>query len=181
MRLETERLILRDPLRSDVDAIADLIGNYNVAKTLSRVPHPYATSDAEWWLDRRDEAKGTGDLAFAIQLKGGPEHLIGVVGVHPERDKEKEDRPIAELGYWLGEPWWGQRIVSEAARAVVGHAFATQDLQELHAGYFTGNEASRRILEGLGFVDCGVEKRQAMAVGEDVDCRMLRIKRADWK
>jgi RimJ/RimL family protein N-acetyltransferase len=179
--LETERLILRHPQWSDANAIVELIGNFNVSKTLSRVPYPYSGEDAKTWLaGRLDVESPPADHVFALQLKDGPTHLIGVVGVHAERDGSVFDGTKAEIGYWLGEPWWGQRLMSEASRAVVGHCFEVLGLEELVAGYLDGNEGSKRILEGLGFRGCGTKKRESLALGKEVDCAMLRLMHEDW-
>lgn len=180
-RLETDRLILRAPRWSDADAITRLIGNYNVSKTLSRVPYPYSDEDAKNWLaGRLDVESPPDDHVFALQLKDGPDHLVGVVGVHPERESSAFDGTTAEIGYWLGEPWWGQRLMSEASRAVVTYCFDIIGLEEIVAGYLDGNEGSKRILEGLGFKGCGVEKRGSLALGKEVDCAMLRLMHEDW-
>lgn len=184
--IETDRLILRDPREADADAITRYIGNFNVSKTLSRVPYPYAREDALWWLGERARLAGSAqDFAFAITQKEGPDEVIGVIGVHPLREDTPGEEAAAlpgaaEMGYWLGEPFWGQRIVSEAARAVVAHVFATTPLQTLVAGYFTGNEASRRILTGLGFEPCGVEERFSVALDRNVECPQLRLDRASY-
>lgn len=180
-RLETQRLILRPLEASDADAIVELIGNFNVSKTLSRVPYPYTRADAEDFLGKRPGGDfRTGDTAFAIELKAGPDHLIGVVGLHPEREGERLDRSVAEIGYWLGEPWWGRRIMSEAAACVVAHAFEYPGLMRLVGGCMVGNDGSRKILAGLGFRTFGTEKRSSVALGHDVDCHMMALGRDEW-
>lgn len=180
-RLETQRLILRPVEWRDAEAIVELIGNFNVSKTLSRVPHPYSKQDAIDFLTRRlGRDLPENDIAFAIELKSGPDHLIGCMGVHPERAEEEGDLQTAEIGYWLGEPYWGQRIMSETAACIVAYAFEVLGLQRLVGGCMVGNDGSRKILQGLGFWEFGIEKRSSAALGEDVDCHMMELSREQW-
>lgn len=180
-RLETQRLILRPVEWRDARAIVELIGNFNVSKTLSRVPHPYSKQDAIDFLTRRlGRDLPENDIAFAIELKSGPDHLIGCMGVHPERAEEEGDLQTAEIGYWLGEPYWGQRIMSETAARVVAHAFEDVELTRLVAGHMVDNEGSRRILEGLGFRRYDTNKRASAALGCEVDCHMLELTCEEW-
>src|SRR5215469_12515291 len=110
-RLETERLLLRPPEPRDVPAIVTWIGDWDVAKNLSRCPHPYIEQHAQEFLARAAEgrAKGT-DFNFAITRRGDAQYM-GQIGLHL-----KDGR--FELGYWLGKPFWGSGYASEAARRV---------------------------------------------------------------
>jgi RimJ/RimL family protein N-acetyltransferase len=113
------------------------------------VPHPYGPDDAAEFLERAasQQADGTAFM-FALAERTTPQNLIGVVSL--ERDDGPGDS--AELGYWLAQPLWGRGLMREAAKAVVGYAFESAGLARLYACYHLGNEASRRILMGLGFL-----------------------------
>jgi RimJ/RimL family protein N-acetyltransferase len=161
---------------SDAQSVANLIGTYDVAKMLSRVPYPYALSDAEEFLSRQIEGKTDEHMVFGIQIKAGPEDAIGAIGVHGEDEPDG----VAELGYWIGEPYWGKGFVSEAAHAAVAYAFTELELSKLVAGHFLGNEGSRKILLKLGFTDIGVSKRPSQARGQEVDCADLVLTRETW-
>jgi RimJ/RimL family protein N-acetyltransferase len=103
--LETARLRLRAPRRGDVKAIVRLAGDRRVAENTARVPHPYTAGDAEEFIaavNRQD-----GEASFMITLAGEP---VGACGVEP-RDSG------AEIGYWLGMPFWGRGYATEAVRA----------------------------------------------------------------
>jgi len=177
-RLETDRLILRPYQLSDAPSVAELIGNWEVAKMLSRVPHPYALKDAEDFIARfSDGAVDKDTEVFAIQLKDGPAHAVGAIGLHGEEEDDGE----AELGYWIGEPYWRQGLVTEAARAVVAHAFGPMDLIKIYAGHMIENEGSRNVLLKSGFTDFGTKTLPSKARGHDVECRQLVLKSDAWE
>jgi RimJ/RimL family protein N-acetyltransferase len=152
--LLTERLRLRRPTESDLPAVVEFIGDYDVAKNLSVVPHPYAMEHAQWWLasTRAQTAAGDGD-SWTIQLDG---QCIGVVSVTRYQGR-------LSLGYWLGKPWWGQGFATEAAAAATAFAFAEHGVYALVSGYYEDNPASGRVLAKLGFEPAGIELVRCVA------------------
>src|SRR6476620_3488977 len=111
--LETERLVLRAPRLDDAEAIATLINDRRIADNLARVPHPYTLTDAEafiGWASKNDS-----EAAFLITLADNT--LIGGCGVGVLSGTD------LEIGYWLGVPHWGNGYATEAAHAVIDHAF----------------------------------------------------------
>ncbi|WP_230482527.1 GNAT family N-acetyltransferase [Sphingomonas sp. Leaf21] len=154
--LDTTRLSLRRPAEHDVDAIVSIVGDWDVARRLARVPHPYGSRDARFFLERVVPA----EWVWAITLRDA-DRMIGAVGLTPERD-------AAELGYWLSPAHWGQGIATEAAGAVVDFGFERLGLARLTSGYFEDNPASGRVLAKLGFVETGRVLRPCVAVGGDV-------------
>jgi [ribosomal protein S5]-alanine N-acetyltransferase len=169
--LETERLLLRKPERSDIPAIVTQLGDWDVAKTLGRVPHPYSEADAHEFFDRLESRSADRpDLTFGITLKSN-DRYIGGCGVHLRENQE------FELGYWIGKENWGHGYATEAARAVTRAAFALFALERLTAGSFEDNAASGRVLEKLGFVPCGEEMRECRARGCDVRCHAMLLTR----
>jgi ribosomal-protein-alanine N-acetyltransferase len=169
-KLETERLLLRPPLASDIPAFVPLIGDFEVAKNLSRVPHPYQESDAQEFLDRMVQARASGtDFNFAITRKSDGAYM-GACGVH------LRSGPF-EFGYWLGKPFWGMGYATEAARRLVSFAFEDLKITELIAGWFHDNPASGRVLEKLGCVPDGAEQRDCLARGHAVYCHNVKLDR----
>lgn len=164
--LLTDRLTLRPPCPADADAIMQGLGNFSVARWTGRVPHPYGAADAEAFL-AHCRALPPGAMVFAIIRDGV---LIGVIGIEH-----------GELGYWLAEPHWGQGYGTEAARAVVDHAFIALRHEEIDASYHLGNAASRRILLGLGFVETGEGSTHSKARQREVPHMKLKLTRAAWK
>lgn len=141
--LNTDRLVLR-PLRAgDAARVRALCGNWNIARMLARVPHPYPEGLAEEWIGAQAALWAKGEsYIFAVTLDGD---VIGVIGL------EGEDDGTYELGYWLGEPWWGHGYMSEAVARVLDFAFDDLKLPRVIAGYFADNPASGRIQDKFGF------------------------------
>ena len=141
--LVTRRLTMRPPVLPDADDIALHLSNPNVARMLGPVSHPYWSRDAEEWI--AGLAKAPEGLVYTIHR----ERLIGVVSLEGGGAEPR-------LGYWLGEPWHGQGLMTEAARALLGHAFATRRLEAVRSSVFIDNPASLRVQEKLGFTVTGV-------------------------
>ncbi|GEN98982.1 N-acetyltransferase [Novosphingobium sediminis] len=156
--LATRRLILRKPVPADSVAIIDAVGDWDVARNLSLVPHPYGAAEVHFFL----EEVVTADWGWAITW-AGEEKLLGVVGLSPA-----EDGTSAELGYWLGRAHWGQGIATEAVRAVVNFAFDKLSLEKITSGHFKDNPASGKVLAKLGFVETGRSMRPCLARGGPV-------------
>jgi ribosomal-protein-alanine N-acetyltransferase len=170
-QLETDRLLLRKPTRGDAPSIIALIGEWEVAKNLGRVPHPYTEADAGEFFDRiESRSPEVFDLTFGATLNSTGAY-IGGCGVHLRENGEYE------LGYWIGKPYWGVGFASEAARAVTEAAFAVSELAAITAGYYFENPASGRVLVKLGFEPDGEEERDCRARGCAVRCHNMRLTR----
>jgi RimJ/RimL family protein N-acetyltransferase len=166
--LETERLVLRAPRLADAKAIALLANDLRVAANTARIPHPYGTGDAEQFIaavNRRDQ-----EACWAITHSGA---LIGLCGLVPE---ERE----AEIGYWLGAPFWGRGFATEAARAVIDRAFGEVGHETLCAGARVSNPASRRVLEKCGFQWTGVRLTRIRAIHSAAPVDRFRLDRGLW-
>jgi ribosomal-protein-alanine N-acetyltransferase len=143
--LRTARLVLRSFERADIPAIVRLAGVREIAATTLHIPHPYDSAEAEDFLARMDAECRQGNAAvFAVTLSSSGE-LCGACGLHVSSAQQR-----AELGYWIGVPYWGQGFATEAARAVVEFGFTTLGLHRIHASLFAGNSASGRVLEKIG-------------------------------
>jgi RimJ/RimL family protein N-acetyltransferase len=156
--LMTKRLTLRRPNEDDVDAIVSVVGNWEVARRLARVPHPYSSADAHFFLEQVVPA----EWVWAMTLHGS-DLLLGAIGLTPE-----DDADTVELGYWLSPAHWGSGITTEAARAVVSFGFESLGLPVIMSGYFEDNPASGRVLQKLGFVEVSQTMRPCLAVGGEV-------------
>jgi RimJ/RimL family protein N-acetyltransferase len=139
-KIETKRLVLRAPMRGDVPDLVKLADNKTIAERLVRLPSPYTRADAigfvETYAQRADERP------YAITQDG---RLIGVVGLTFFRDEPPE------LGYWLGEPFWGRGIMSEAVRGLLEAAWDTGLVEQIRARALASNSQSLRVLEKAGF------------------------------
>jgi len=172
--LETERLLLRAPKTGDVSSIASLIGEWEVAKNLGRVPHPYSEADAIAYLAKAEEGRAKGDnFNFAITRKSDS-ILMGTCGVHLRENGN------FEFGYWLGKPYWQQGYASEAARRLASYAFRELKIEKLVAGWFHDNPASGRVLAKLGCEPTGAEQRNCLARGHTVYCHIVTLTRESF-
>ncbi len=160
-RLTTARLRLRPIRRGDAQPVRALCNNWNVARMLSRVPYPNSAEGVETWTGAQAAAWESG-LAynFAIERRDG---LIGVIGV------SRRDGGGYEIGYWLGEPWWGQGLMTEAVGRVVDFARAELGLDRLRSDYFADNPASGRVQEKCGFRITGRGRLTSLSRGCEVE------------
>ena len=141
--LTTARLVLATPALAHVPQMAALANNKRIHEVLSRLPHPYAEKHGEEFVS--EIARGETEFAWSI-LKDGT--YIGGMGLHLLPDQ------LPELGYWLGEPHWGQGFATEAGRAVVEAARAA-GAAALRSRALLSNSGSRNVLKKLGFVEIG--------------------------
>ncbi len=159
-RLTTERLTLRPPRMQDAEPLAKLLNNFGVSGNLSRVPYPYTTEHARAWIGSCHRGGNPNATSFVIEL--GDEGAIGVIGNEP--------RPEAcEIGYWLGEPYWGHGIMTEAIEAMLDWYFDITTSDFLSSGVFHFNMASLAIQQKLGFVETGRSVMLCMARGQEVE------------
>jgi RimJ/RimL family protein N-acetyltransferase len=164
--LLTERLYLRPPVGADAAAVIAICGDWEVARRLSRVPHPYGYSDFSFFL----EQVVVNEPTWAIVLRGTSE-LAGVIGLAPHRNGQS-----AELGYYIGRSHWGQGLATEAGQAIVRLGTEEFGYPRLTSGYHADNPASGRVLAKLGFKRIGVSNRMCLAEGRDkpsIDLELL--------
>jgi len=166
--LETERLTLRHPTLADVKAIACLADDRRIAENTRRLPHPFTLRDAEAVV-----AATAGRANATTFLIAHDDMPIGIAGL-------ESGHAAPELGLWLGVDFWGHGFATEAARAVIDHAFETFDAVELTAGARVVNPASRRVLEKCGFQWTGVELHRFLALGSSTPVDRFRLDRGVW-
>ena len=143
--LTTARLLLRPFGPDDAPPVQELAGDWEVASTTASIPHPYPPGEALRWIGTH--ARGVAEkrlLNLAITLAGDGE-LVGAVGLQIEPSQRR-----AELGYWIGRPYWGRGYATGAAEALLGYAFEHLDLYRIHAHHMARNPASGRVLEKIG-------------------------------
>jgi len=167
--LATERLFLRAPRREDSAAIARLANDIRVAGNTARIPHPYRVEDAEEFIAAANRKQAEAHFAITVDRT-----LIGVCGLDP-----REDGP--EIGYWLGVEYWGQGYATEAARALIDHAFGELGYEALAAGARVSNPASRRVLEKCGFQWTGVSLLRIRAINSAAPTDRFRLDRRLWQ
>jgi len=143
--LQTDRLLLRPYALTDVSDLVRLAGAQEIAATTLRIPHPYREQDAVEFISSFQAEADMGTSArFAITLIDGGA-LCGGIGLRIEKAHQH-----AEVGYWIGVPYWGKGYATEAGRAVIRYGFETLALRRIFASCLTSNAASGRVLKKLG-------------------------------
>jgi [ribosomal protein S5]-alanine N-acetyltransferase len=168
--LETARLILREFSASDIAELVPLIGAPEVAATTLRIPHPYEEKHAREFLA---SVRKQHELRLAIRLKSDG-RLVGGIGLHPENEHRR-----AELGYWIGVPFWGNGYATEAGRELVGYGFEKAKLNRIFATVFRGNRASERVLLKLGMHHEGRIREGVLKWGKFLDLELYSILRRE--
>jgi RimJ/RimL family protein N-acetyltransferase len=168
-RIETRRLLLRPYARADLPFIPPLIGDWEVARWLSRAPYPYTDKDARDWLriSRRIRWWRRGLPYVMTRREDGA--VMGGVGVSFDDN---------EVGYWLGQKFWGNGYATEAVVGISECAFSHYGLDHLWAGVMLANDRSCRVLEKAGFEWKGT-RRYRLRDGEG-DVHYYRLERDSW-
>lgn len=173
--LATTRLILRPFTMHDAPDVQRLAGEFAVADTTGNIPHPYPDGVAEQWIATHQPQYEAGSAAiFAIILRTSVE-LIGAISLGINRHLDS-----AELGYWLGTPYWGQGYCTEAGRAVLAFGFGTLGLNRIHACFVPRNLASGRVMEKLGMTREGIARQNVKKDDRYEDRVNYGILREEW-
>ena len=170
--LETERLLIRPYREADIPELLPLIGTREVAATTLRIAHPYTEQDARAFLEL---AKEPDKLWLAITLRADGRQ-IGGIGLRIEPQHQH-----AELGYWLGVPYWGRGYATEAAREVLRYGFEDLRLHRIFASHFKHNPASGNALKKLGMRYEGCQREHLRKWDHFVDSEFYGILRREWQ
>jgi ribosomal-protein-alanine N-acetyltransferase len=162
--MKTERLRLRPLTARDTKRIAALAGDWDVASMTARIPYPYSPELAEQWIG----GLADGEIVRGIERRA---NLIGVCGYLPD------SHGSAELGYWIGKPWWGHGFATEAARAIVEHCFASAGFERVTCGHFIDNPASGKVIAKLGFQFIGADRLWCEARQSEVETLRYELRR----
>jgi RimJ/RimL family protein N-acetyltransferase len=164
--ISTPRLTLRAPEHPDAGVIASLADDLDVARITTRLPHPYGRADAEAFIAQMRECDLAREVAFVIEdAQAG---VVGMIGLHPGGQFGPE------IGYWLGRPYWGRGIATEAALAALVWAKDDWGRRVVMSGHFADNPASGRVLEKAGFLYTGeIQPRRSTARAAVAPTRMM--------
>jgi ribosomal-protein-alanine N-acetyltransferase len=164
MQLTLSKSTIRSFRPNDADSITRHIGTYSVARNMLRIPHPYAMQDAEQWIGIATKQDPQTNFAIAID-----DQIVGGIGLEVNPSGAAACKHSAEIGYWLGETFWGRGIATEALTAMSEWAFRELNLVRLHAMVFARNNASARVLEKAGYAFEGRLLAHYFRDGEFID------------
>jgi RimJ/RimL family protein N-acetyltransferase len=170
--LQTARLRLRPYTEADVAELVPLIGAREIAATTLRIPHPYSEDDARKFIASSQSAA---EARFAITLRSD-DHLIGGVGLRLDPQHQN-----AELGYWLGVPFWANGFATEASREMLRYGFDELHLHRIHASHFKHNPRSGQVLQKLGMKYEGCQREHIRKWDQFIDSELYGILRDEWR
>lgn len=175
--LETKRLILRPWEEADAEILYQYAKDPKVGPLAGWPVHTSVDNSREII---RNVLSAEGNYAVLLKETGEP---VGCVGLMiGEESGLKLPKDEAEIGYWLGVPYWGQGIIPEAAGELIRFAFEELGLANLWCGYFVGNDKSKRVQEKLGFVhQCTRENVKLTLLNEVRDENVSKLTKEDWR
>lgn len=172
--IKTCRLLLRPFHHHDAHDVRHLAGDREVAANVLPIPHPYELRMAEDWICRQEERFQSGEeVTYAITLISGS--LIGSISLRMNHEHEH-----AELGYWIGKPYWGQGFATEAAKAVINYGFSVLNLNRIYARHMKRNPASGRVMTKLGMEYEGCLRQHIKKWGKFEDIAVFSILREEY-
>jgi RimJ/RimL family protein N-acetyltransferase len=174
--IETERLILRGFRNEDAGDVKRLAGDKAIASTTLRIPHPYEDWVAEKWIGtHREEFEQGKAVNFAITERKA-DYLIGAIGLTINKEHKN-----AELGYWIGKPYWNNGYCTEAAKAVLRYGFEELGLNRIQAQHFKRNAASGRVMQAIGMLYEGRLRQHLKKWNKFEDVEIYGILKADYE
>jgi RimJ/RimL family protein N-acetyltransferase len=176
-RLTSERLILRPFALSDAPDVQRLAGAFAIADTTRVVPHPYLDGMAENWIATHEPPS---DVALQLELATVEKETHALVGAVSLVAISHQDSR-AEMGYWIGECYWGKGYCTEAARVLLDHAFGHLALNRVCARYLKRNGASGRVLEKIGMREEGCLRQENKKWDTFEDVVVCGILRSEWE
>ena len=162
--------VIRKWIIEDATRLAEMLNNKNILNNLrDGLPYPYTVSDAEEYITSMLAAEKTKTFAFAITVE---DKVVGSIGVF--RCDNIHSR-TAEMGYYIGEPYWGRGLGTSAVTQVCNYIFDNTDIIRIFAEPFSHNMASCRVLEKAGFQFEGLLRSNAVKNGKVIDMRMYSL------
>lgn len=175
--LKTERLKLRPFIADDADDVQRLAGEREVADTTTSIPHPYSIGAARTWIAGLPHYfRSETAVIYAISLQESGE-LVGCASL----EKIDREHAQAELGYWVGVPYWGCGYGTEACRELIRFGFTELSLNRIYAQLLVRNEASSAVLRKLDMVHEGVLREGVRKWDAFEDVAVYALLRRDWK
>ena len=157
IELHTENLIIKKPTEKDLNSLIKELNNWNISKWLVEVPFPYSINDANYWIKKTRED----EFSFNIYLKN---KLIGGISITNKLENNKW-----ELGYWIGEEYWGNKYAIEACEGLIKYFFTNTSNNIIFASHMKDNIKSKKIIESLGFIKKGIGKKYSISRKEKIE------------
>jgi ribosomal-protein-alanine N-acetyltransferase len=180
--IHTPRLVLRSIRPEDEAAIQKWASDIEIARTTLNIPHPYPSGTAAAWIERTLEAARDGRMLTLVltpqpdcPVDATPGQVLGTLSLGLQSEHAR-----GELGYWLGRPYWGHGLMTEAAIGLLRLAFTSLSLNRVFAFAFATNPASIRVLEKSGLRLEGVMRQHVNKWGVFQDLHVFGCLRDEW-
>ena len=157
VELHTNNLIIKKPSEKHLKSLIKELNNWNISKWLIEVPYPYTVDDAKYWVKKSKQDQ----YSFNIYLKN---KLIGGLSLTNQRENSKW-----ELGYWIGEEYWGNGYAIEACENLISYFFSNTNNSIIYASHMKDNIKSKKIIINLGFKLVSSGKKFSISRNEMVE------------
>lgn len=167
--LRTARLVLRPFEPADAKAVQHLAGAPEVADTTQNIPHPYEDGMAEAWIATHSGAFERRE-SVVLAITHPTDGIVGALNLRLEMQHER-----AEIGYWIGVPFWGRGYATEAVREGLRYGFLELGLHRIYATHMTRNPASGRVMQKAGMRHEGRHREHVVVKGRHEDIEVYGI------
>jgi RimJ/RimL family protein N-acetyltransferase len=170
MHTINKSVALREWQLSDATVLAGLLNNKKILDNLrDGLPYPYTEKDGEFFINSMLSADKNDTFAFAILYNG---EVVGSIGAFRQQNIHSK---TAEMGYYIGEEYWGNGIATAAVTLLSRYVFENTDIIRLFAEPFATNAGSIRVLEKSGFEYEGTLRKNAVKNGIVLDMKMYSL------
>jgi RimJ/RimL family protein N-acetyltransferase len=152
--LQTKRLTMRLFQLTDADNVRRLAGAKEIASTTLNIPHPYEDGMAQKWIESTQKAFERNEMINFAIVEQETNKLSGAIGLNLNLRHNR-----AEMGYWIGVPFWGKGYCTEAASEVIDYGFKILNLHRIYASHFTRNPGSGRVMQKIGMTYEGCQRQ----------------------
>ena len=173
MKIELGEFCIRSYKLSDKEALINYANNYNISRLLrDQFPYPYTDTDAEKWIMHACNQYPETNFVIANNKE-----MFGAIGINFQDDV---NRFSAEIGYWIGEPFWGKGIATIALKAFTEYSFKKFELNRIYANVFEGNAASEKVLIKAGYTKEAILKKAVYKEGKFLDQYIYAVLKEDF-
>lgn len=174
MKIELGEFCIRSYKLSDKEALIKYANNYNISKLLrDQFPFPYTAEEAETWIVHTCNQYPETNFVIANNTE-----MFGAIGINLLDDV---NRFSAEIGYWIGEPFWGKGIATATLKTFTDFAFTKFELNRIFANVFEGNAASEKVLLKSGYTKEATLKKAVYKEGKLLDQYIYAVLKEDFK
>ena len=162
---------------TDKEAHVEWLNEVEFHQNMDNIASPFTDNDAEEWL-KGLESKFLNQKPSVLAIRRSIDNkLIGSIGIY---HSEPSSTQVAEIGYWLAKPYWGQGIISQAIQVFIKYSFEELNVLRIFAKVFDKNISSWRVLEKAGFKLEGIQRQHVYREGVFLDDRLYGLLKSDW-